>query len=226
VKQEIARMGLVPIPEFWSKTSHRRTPAHALFLHWIFSVICIVITPLSNPAGFLIMSTLYSYSHTYIGILLGVGLLFEPWIKSFEAEGEKWKPQSSMLGWWLLAPLAVIYVLSNAFVLILSWFPANLQSITRTTQQTLPYYTGPVASLGIIAFGIMWWTWDTRILPYLGYHFRVEESEELNERWQMNILCLNFHRELDNGSLSERMVNFCSPTVRWLWKYISREPAA
>jgi hypothetical protein len=62
-------MGLVPIPEFWSKTSHRGTPAHALFLHWIFSVICIVITPLDNPAGFLIMSTLYAYVHAYISSL-------------------------------------------------------------------------------------------------------------------------------------------------------------
>lgn len=98
-----------------------------------------------------------------------------------------------MLGWWLLAPLAVIYVLSNAFVLILSWFPANLQSVTRTKQQTLPYYTGPVAGLGIIAFGIMWWTWDTHILPFLGYHFEVKESEEWSDRWQMNIFYLNFH---------------------------------
>jgi len=226
VKQEISRMGLVPIPEFWSKTSHRRTPAHALFLHWIFSVICIVITPLSNPAGFLIMSTLYSYLHTYIGILLGVGLLCAPWIKSFQFNDKKWEPESSLLKWKLLAPLAVIYVLSNAFVLILSWFPANLQSITRTTEPTLPYYTGPVTGLGIIAFGIMWWGWDTHILPFFGYHFHVEEYEEKSEKWGVDIFHLNFYRKLDDGSLAERVVNFCSPTVRWLWKYVSREPAA
>ena len=59
-------MGLLPIPEFWSKTSHRRTPAHALLLHWIFSVICIVVTPLDGSQGFLVMSTLYSYTHTWI----------------------------------------------------------------------------------------------------------------------------------------------------------------
>ena len=66
VKQEIARNGLVPAPEFWSKTSHRRTPAHALVLHWIFSVVCVTITPLNNADGFLIMSTFYSYVHTWI----------------------------------------------------------------------------------------------------------------------------------------------------------------
>jgi len=62
----MARLGMVPVPEFWSKSSHRGTPAHALLLHWIFSVICITITPLSNPAGFLIMSTLYPYVKTYV----------------------------------------------------------------------------------------------------------------------------------------------------------------
>ena len=66
VKQEIARNGLTPVPEFWSKTSHRRTPANALVLHWIFSVVCIAITPLNNADGFLIMSTFYSYVHTWI----------------------------------------------------------------------------------------------------------------------------------------------------------------
>ena len=65
VKQEIARIGLVPVPELWSNTSHRRTPARALFLHWIFSVVCIIITPLNGPDGFLIMSTFYSYIHTW-----------------------------------------------------------------------------------------------------------------------------------------------------------------
>ena len=59
-------MGLLPIPEFWSKTSHRRTPAHALLLHWIFSVICIIATPLESSQGFLVMSTFYSYIHTWI----------------------------------------------------------------------------------------------------------------------------------------------------------------
>ena len=58
-------MGLVPIPEFWSETSHRRTPARALLLHWIFSVVCIVVTPLDGPNGFLVMSTFYSYIHTW-----------------------------------------------------------------------------------------------------------------------------------------------------------------
>jgi hypothetical protein len=126
-------------------------------------------------------------------VLLGFGLLLAPWIESFRVNGEKWKPQSSRLGWWLLAPLVIIYILSNAFVLILSWFPENLQSVTRTTQQTLPYYTGPVTALGIIGFGIMWWAWDSHILPFLGYHFQVEESEEFSMRWQMNTLCVSFH---------------------------------
>jgi len=154
-------------------------------------------------------------------VLLGVGLLCAPWIKSFQFNDKKWEPESSLLKWKLLAPLAVIYVLSNAFVLILSWFPANLQSITRTTEPTLPYYTGPVTGLGIIAFGIMWWGWDTHILPFFGYHFHVEEYEEKSEKWGVDIFHLNFYVRFISlnlllstfGSL-DRIANSSSAQVR------------
>ena len=81
VKQEIGRIGILPIPEFWSKTSHRRTPAHALLLHWIFSVICIAVTPLDGSQGFLVMSTFYSYIHTWISSMysaFGFGMDYSP----------------------------------------------------------------------------------------------------------------------------------------------------
>jgi hypothetical protein len=86
----------------------------------------------------------------------------------------------------------VIYVSSNAFVLILSWFPANLQSTTHTTQATLPYYTGPVTALGIISFGIFWWTWDTHICPFLGYIFETREEWYTNEN-DLEVLRVHFH---------------------------------
>ncbi|KUJ16668.1 amino acid transporter, partial [Mollisia scopiformis] len=195
VKQEIGRLGVLPIPEFWSKTSHRRTPAHSLFLHWIFSVILIAVTPLDNAAGFLIMSTFWTYMHTYIGIPLGLALLCAPWISAFNFEGGRvWKPQSSTMGWWLLAPLTVIYVASNTFVLAVSWIPANLQQTTHSTGSNLPYFTGPVAGLGVIAFGISWWCWDLHVLPFLGYKFWTEEDElEYSEEWNVKVLTVHFH---------------------------------
>lgn len=214
VKQEIARVGIVPIPEFWSETSHRRTPAHALFLHWIFSVICIAVTPLGSPVGFYFMSVLYSYVHAYICglslhdpkilslvdvyantslVFLGLGLLCAPWIRAFQFNGHSWKPKSSSLGWGLLAPLIVIYVLCNSLVLIFYWWPGNLEKATGTAHETLPYYIVPVTGLAIIAFGVLWWAWDYYILPLFGYHFSVNEVEEDSQRWRAKIIRVNFH---------------------------------
>ncbi|OCL02043.1 amino acid transporter [Glonium stellatum] len=222
VKQEIGRIGVLPFPEYWSKTSHRRTPAHALFLHWIFSVLCILITPLDNPAGFLIISTLYSYVHTWISILLGVCLLAAPWISAFRFEDGPWKPQSSSWEWWLLAPLTVIYVASNAFVLILSWFPANLQTTLNTTAETLPYYTGPVTGLALIGFGIIWWTWDVYILRWFGYEFWAEEDDpEYSHKWKVDVLRVNFHRKLTGPA--KKMKDACTPAFMWLRNFMSRD---
>ncbi|KAK6530536.1 hypothetical protein TWF694_003877 [Orbilia ellipsospora] len=66
VKQEIARMGLIPMPEFWARSTRYDTPGPALFLHWLFSTIVIILTPLDDPNGYLIVSTLFNYSRTVI----------------------------------------------------------------------------------------------------------------------------------------------------------------
>jgi Amino acid permease len=66
VKQEIGRLGILPYSEFWAKTTHHRTPAPALLLHWIFTVLFIIIAPLKVSNGFGVISTFYSYLHTYI----------------------------------------------------------------------------------------------------------------------------------------------------------------
>lgn len=58
---------MLPGSEFWSKTTHRRTPGPALLLHWIFTVLLIGITPLDLANGYSVISTFYSYIHTYIG---------------------------------------------------------------------------------------------------------------------------------------------------------------
>jgi hypothetical protein len=66
VKQEIARMGILPYPEFWAGSTHRGTPGHALLLHFIFTSVVILAAPLSNANGFLVVSTLYPYARNYI----------------------------------------------------------------------------------------------------------------------------------------------------------------
>jgi hypothetical protein len=93
----------------------------------------------------------------------------------------------------LLAPLVFLYICLNAFVLILTWFPANLQETTHTSTENLPYYTGPVVGLIIIGFGVLWWGWDNLILPWLGYEFWRVEEDKYCEKWNREILSIVFH---------------------------------
>lgn len=68
VKQEIGRMGIIPFPEFWASSTRYDTPGPALLLHWIFSVLFVILTPLGDPNGYLVTSTMFNYSRTVIEI--------------------------------------------------------------------------------------------------------------------------------------------------------------
>jgi hypothetical protein len=110
--------------------------------------------------------------------LLGCGLLAAPWIPAFRhTPEEKWKPQSSNLGYFLLVPLVVLFVAGNLFILILCWWPADVQKTLDTKALTLPSYAGPIAGTSILAAGVAHWLWDIHILPYFGYNFWVEETK-------------------------------------------------
>lgn len=67
VKQEIARMGLIPLPEFWADTTRYDTPGPALLLHFIFTALFILAAPLGDSAGFLVFSTITNYCRTVVG---------------------------------------------------------------------------------------------------------------------------------------------------------------
>ncbi|KAL9619190.1 MAG: hypothetical protein Q9160_006199 [Pyrenula sp. 1 TL-2023] len=205
VKQEIGRIGLLPYPEFWAKTSHHRVPAGALVLHWIFTVLFIIIAPLNLANGFSFITTFYSYAHTYISIALGSALLCAPWLSSFrhtDREDGRFKVQSSRFGYWLLGPLAMIYTVTNAGVLVLSWFPVNEQQVLHTTLSTLPWWVEPVAVVCLIAIGVLWWYWDRIALPKMGYIFHVEEDQQSFDRRGASVVQVDFCRELQDPALS------------------------
>jgi hypothetical protein len=114
-------------------------------------------------------------------VFLGCALLCARWLPSFQDEPNgkvPWKPKSSSLGWWLLVPLTVIYILGNIFVLVVSWFPASFQVDLGTSHSTLSNYTGPIAGICVIGIGVLWWAWDTYIAEFFGYRFWTEEDPE------------------------------------------------
>ncbi|KAI0130316.1 amino acid permease-domain-containing protein [Xylariales sp. AK1849] len=178
VKQEIGRMGIIPVPEFWASSTRYDTPGPALLLHWIFSVLFVILTPLSDPNGYLVMSTMFNYSRTLIEMALGSALLYAPVLESFMFDGTRWRPQSSrMMGKWLLFPLTVIFILSNLFVFVVSWFPPSYQDSLRLKTPALTNYTGPIASMSIYGAAVLYWIIDLIVLPTIGYSLEVKDPE-------------------------------------------------
>ncbi|MCJ1384718.1 hypothetical protein MMC17_007836 [Xylographa soralifera] len=172
------------------------------------------------PNGFEVISTFYSYIHTYISIMLGIALLCAPWLSSFQytnREDNRFRPESSKLGYWLLGPLAILYIVTNFAVLALSWFPVNEQQALDTIESTLPYFTGPVAALGVLAFGVIWWFWDKHLLRWLGYVFIVgKEENEYSTKWNICTVRVTFQwlhdAQCEKSSSRDAANAFCQQT--------------
>ena len=150
--------------------------------------------------------------------MLGCALLAAPFLASFsysEREDLRFTPQSTSLGYWLLGPLTIIYVLANAFVLVLSFFPADANPGHTAGMPTLPYYTGPVAGGAVIAFGILWWTWDRHLLPAFGYYFSTQEEHNYSPHWRIDILQVRFHVS-PTKAFSIRVRELTKRRERWM----------
>jgi hypothetical protein len=84
---------------------------------------------------------------------------------------------------------AVLYVLSNLFVFIVSWFPASLQNTFHTKARIVPSFVGPVVAICCFAAGAVLWLWDLYIAPAMGYRMEVlqETKEGLNIHLSFNV---------------------------------------
>lgn len=214
VKQEIARAGILPFPAFWAKSTRLNTPGPALLLHWIFSTIFIIATPLSSVNGYLVFSTLFNYARTVVGIVLGIALVCAPFLSSFRHNGKRWTPQGTTGGYWLVVPLTVIYILANLFVFVVSWFPASLQDILNTKSRVTPSYVGPTVSMATFAVGAVYWFWDCHILRWLGY--RLEPLQEYRDGL---VVHMAFNRHLKGfAASSARAARRWLQQVKDIWR--------
>lgn len=111
-------------------------------------------------------------------VLLGSALLCAPYLTAFDyPDGTKWKPRSSKFGFIKLVPLTVIYVAANIFIIVLSWYPTDMQYLLGFKAYTLPSFASPAIGMSVFAAGTLYWIWDRHFLPLIGYHFGREEEE-------------------------------------------------
>ncbi|KAJ2894147.1 uncharacterized protein MKZ38_007912 [Zalerion maritima] len=186
VKQEIARIGAVPLPypEFWAKTNYHGAPGPTLFLHFIISTLWIIFTPLDKANGFLVWSTLFTYARSYLAIFLAVPLLLAPRLSAFNnpVSNATWRPRAwsfMPLGpaLWYTNILTIFWLIANGFVLVIYWIRSDPgKSLGEPDAAVLPSWLAPVVATSFYLLGAVYWVWDLKILPKLGYRLSIREE--------------------------------------------------
>ncbi len=199
VKQEIAKEGVIPFPKFFGEstdlagrllklfrgrsaseaaskpTATDPTPAGALFLHWIFTLLLIFATwgveDATDAYGILI--SIYSYTmDAFFFFVVAAGLLFlrlRPGHKS-------WRSKSSFPHVLSIVSATVLAV-AMLFPLIAAWLPPSAttsdSAVDRAVLDDLlpgyPWFCTPTAGWSLLGFGVLYWLWFRFLLPRVGF---------------------------------------------------------
>jgi hypothetical protein len=177
VKQEIAKEGVIPFAKFFGEnrtpfgrwrskdTSNQPepTPLGALFLHWLFAVILILLTWPAKPASaYRILANLYVYLMDVVpSFIMAIGMLY---LRFFTA----WSTKSLMPS-WLSVLAALFYALANGFPLVAVWIPPSSSSgDVYDLIPGLPWYMTGALSWILLACGVVYWFCFRFVLPRLG----------------------------------------------------------
>ena len=138
----------------------------------------------------------------------------------------KWVPQSSkFIKGYLVYPLAVIFILSNLFVLVMYLFPAQRQNQGLASSPLVSSYVGPVISMAVYGGAILYWLWDQRILPSFGYRFDVREEDAISGEDDVDVKLTFMVCRAQRAILQlweERTNNFTATTHSSCQKYCRR----
>lgn len=168
VKQEIAKLRILPFSKFWAKQSHYDTPVGALILHWLFTALLILVLPNSDgDAAYNLATNLFIYAQNWVFILSSFALIAIRYSSRFP----NWEPK--LLPWKALLCIISVYIPLNIGVIVLTWWPSH-------KEQAIPQYITPVVSTSIIAFGVVYWFGFAKIMPLLGYHIDSEPDQMID----------------------------------------------
>ncbi|KAA8903666.1 amino acid permease-domain-containing protein [Sphaerosporella brunnea] len=160
VKQEIAKLRILPFSQFWARQSHYDTPSGALLLHWLVAALFIIFTPNNhNDEVYNLITDLFIYGQSWMLILVSM-TVFALRAQPLRA----WTP--ALFRYPVLVTIVAIYVPLNVFVLVLSWWPPP-KALEK--KKNIPSYVTPGVATGIIAFGLIYWVVFAKVLPALGY---------------------------------------------------------
>ena len=183
VKQEIAKEGVLPFSRFfasstttpWSRLMQRiwpskdpsyqpeQSPAAALFLHWMWSMVLIASTsPLVPKVAYAVLVPLYSYTVVIlVAFFVASGLLH---LRYFSDERHTWTNRAGFKPWG--GPTAaIIYTAVSAFLLVASFIPPRSSSPFAKAKTGVDWFVVPTVGWGMLLLGLVYYLVFKHVYP-------------------------------------------------------------
>ncbi|KAK3389880.1 amino acid permease-domain-containing protein [Podospora didyma] len=159
LNQELGKEGLLPLSRVWGSNKPFNSPAAALFLHWIVTIIVLLAPPPGPAYNFIV--NLYTYPGAWINAFVAAGLIY-----LHHSKKENWTS-----GWHTYLPITVIFFLSNVFLVLVPFIPPD----GDWNADGYPYYVFPVVGVAVLLLGAVYWTLWTKVWPAVKGHKIVAE---------------------------------------------------
>jgi len=176
VKQELAKEGILPFTKFFANNKSLRlfnsgrnasfagetsnaTPVGALVLHWIFTVVLIIVTiPGQNTSdSYRIFVNLYSFVvDALFGCAIGLGIIMFRLNKH-----AKWA-QNSKSNKYVSFLTALVFTLANCFPLVAIWIQPDGKS--RISLPVKWWATGTIG-MSLLVLGLIYWLVLDYVVP-------------------------------------------------------------
>lgn len=151
VNQELGRDGLLPFSCFFARKNKWDSPTPGLLLHWLISVLVIVVPPPGEIYNFLV--DIGGYPVSVISVAISLGLLYLQ-----NSPTENWQSPFRAKKFY-----TIVFAASNCLLLVLPWIKPE----TEKGDGRFPYYAYPATALGILGSGVVYWYWWAKIKPVI-----------------------------------------------------------
>lgn len=141
VNQELGAQGLLPMSSFWRSKNANGAPGAGLFLHWLVSVLVIILPPPGEIYTFLV--EIGGYPVSVLSVAISGGLLYLQL-----SPAERWTSPCPARR----IP-TIIFLASNLLLLIFPWINPG----EKPGNKTFAYYAYPATSLAILGLGAVYW---------------------------------------------------------------------
>ncbi|KAI0389869.1 methionine permease [Xylariaceae sp. FL0594] len=160
LNQEISRAGFLPFSRYLSSSKPFGAPMGGLLVHYVPSVLVIVLPPSREVYSFIL--EVEGYPGQMYALAVTVGLVYLRWKRP-----ELRRPFRA----WM--PAVVFRAVLCIALLAAPFFPPS-----HRDPDGLWYATYAVVGVGVVVFGFLYWLVWTVVLPRLG-GYRLEEKEDI-----------------------------------------------